>query len=149
MLALLLRIGERRFAIPAASVLEVVPKVALRPAPEAEAYLAGLFAYRGTVLPAADLCMRVEGRACRSLLSSRIVVVRRSGAGPARAFGILSENVTDVRDFSGSQVVTVDADFAPYVRGTILQDGQMIHVLEVDGILPERTVQIARVERSD
>ena len=138
MLALLLKLDDRIFAIPARSVLEVVPKVALRPAPEAAAWLAGLFAYRGSILPAVDLCMRVEGRPCRSLLSSRIVVVRRGPGGSGGSYGVLSENVTDVRDFAASELVHVEAEMASYVKGTILSEGKMIHVLDVNCILPER-----------
>lgn len=138
MLALLLKTGDRIFAIPARSVLEVVPRVALRPAPESPPWLAGLLAYRGSILPAVDLCIRVEGRPTAGLLSSRIVVVKRASGDPRHAYGILSENVTEVRQLADAEVVRVEAEIAEYVAGTIMSDGQIIHLLDLDSVLPRR-----------
>ena len=56
-----LRVGEERYALPSASVVEVVPSVALRPVPGTPPEVAGLLAYRGRVVPVVDL-PRLFGR---------------------------------------------------------------------------------------
>lgn len=76
-----LRVGEQRYALPSAQVVEVVPAVALRPVPGTPASVAGLLAYRGQVVPVVDL-PRLFGRgAAPERLSTRIAVCDLEGAG--------------------------------------------------------------------
>lgn len=53
-LLLIARIGDRRFALPAAAIVRVVPMAALTPWPEAPPGIAGVLAFQGAVLPVVD-----------------------------------------------------------------------------------------------
>jgi chemotaxis-related protein WspB len=138
MLALFFEIGDDVYAIPARFVVEVVPKVGLREVARAPSWLAGMFAYRGGVLPVVDLCRRVFDRSCRDRLSSRIVVVERSGDGDsaARRYGMLVESVTEVRPLPEGAAASLALPEAPYVKATVLDGGQLIQLLDVDRVLP-------------
>lgn len=136
MLALLLKVGEKICAVPARSVVEVVGKVELRTTPEAPPWLPGLFAYRGSILPVVDLCMRIDHRPCPSLLSSRIVVIQRSAGRSDDWYGLLSESVTDVRELSDDGKESSNVELASYVSRALLQDGQLIHVLNLEQVAP-------------
>ena len=106
---LLLHVGDERYALPSASVVEVVPSVPLRAVPRVHDGIAGLLAYRGHVVPVVDLC-RLFGRGpCPQRLSSRIAVCDRGGAlrpigesvasdreQARRLLGVLAERVTHV-----------------------------------------------------
>ena len=136
MLALFFELGDEVYAIPARSVVEVVPKVGLRQLPRAPAWLAGVFAYRGGVLPVVDLCRRVFDADCRDRLSSRIVVVDRSDAQSGGRYGILVESVTEVRPLTAASTAAVVVAEAPYVKATVLDGGKLIQLLDVDSVLP-------------
>ena len=138
MLALFFSIGQEQYAIPARSVVEVVPKVALRALPRAPAWFAGVLAYRGSVIQVVDLSARLLGVACASRLSSRIVVVERSAGAAHGRYAILTERVSEVRTLSASAGVAVRVDEAPYVSATMLEDGQLIQLLDLDAVLPEQ-----------
>ena len=58
-----------------ARVVELVPRVELRPVPHAPAFLAGLLGYRGKVVPVIDLGVLLELAPCRGSLSTRIILV--------------------------------------------------------------------------
>jgi chemotaxis-related protein WspB len=134
MLALFFELGDDVYAIPARFGVEVVPKVELRAVPRAPAWLAGMFAYRGGVLPVVDLCSRVFDAPCRNRLSSRIVVVDHGESGGR--YGILVESVTAVRPLTAAGTTAVQVPDAPYVKATVLDGGRLIQLLDVDGVLP-------------
>ena len=75
MLLLMFRVAENEYAVAAECVVEVVPRIDLRAFPHATEALAGLFRYRGKVVPVVDLGLLMGGTACRSRLSTRIIVV--------------------------------------------------------------------------
>ena len=54
-------VGDRRFALDCAEILEVLPVVSHRPAGTGPAWLLGLFNLRGTLVPLVDLCRIVDG----------------------------------------------------------------------------------------
>jgi chemotaxis-related protein WspB len=134
MLSLLFSLGDSVYAIPARSVVEVVPHVALRPLPGAPPWVIGLLAYRGRALPVVDLARKLFGVACESSrLSSRIVVVE---AADGRRCGILTERVSDVRHISLEDGTPAELDRERHVAATVLERGQMIQLLDVSAILP-------------
>jgi chemotaxis-related protein WspB len=75
MLLLSFTAGPNRYAVDVARVVEVVPKVELRPLPHAPACLAGLLGYRGKVVPVIDLGLLLGTLPCRDRLSTRIILV--------------------------------------------------------------------------
>jgi chemotaxis-related protein WspB len=136
MLALILSVGGELYALPAKSVIEVVPRVRLRGMPRAPDWLAGVFAYRGHVVPVIDLCRRIEDRPCPSRVNSRIVVVEAPIPPTARC-GLLAERVTEVRRLPAPAADTPQND-AGLVRATVLEGGTLIHLLNLRAVLPDR-----------
>lgn len=96
MLLVPFQIGGEHYALPAADILAVAQVPRMRPLPHAQAWVAGVFRYRDTVLPAVDLGLLIAGQPCRNLLSTRLLLVgdaeNREGAAPA--LGLLAERVT-------------------------------------------------------
>ncbi|UQN13448.1 chemotaxis protein CheW [Methylococcus capsulatus] len=104
MLLVPFQIGGEHYALPAADVFTVTQVPRLRPLPQAPAWVAGVFRYRGAVLPAVDLTLLIAGRPSRRLLSTRLLLVghaRGREVGPA--LGLLAERVT------GTETVDRDA----------------------------------------
>src|SRR3954451_8554304 len=64
MLLLTFRVSDDLYAVAAERVVEVVPRVELRPIPHAPACLAGLFNYRGKAVPVIDLGILLGSTPC-------------------------------------------------------------------------------------
>lgn len=139
MLALLFSIGPESYAIPARAVVEVVPRVQLRPVPRAPTWLAGVFAYRGEVIPVVDLCRRLLDQSCPSRVSSRIVVVQLQGAREQPRCGMLAERVTAVRQLPNPAPNTRMLE-TPFVAGTLLENGNLIQILDLEAAMPRDSV---------
>jgi chemotaxis-related protein WspB len=75
MLVLLVSIGPTRLALDALRIVQVVPRVPLRPLPGVGPALAGLLDRGGIVMPVVDLSVRLGGPPTPSEhLSTRIIV---------------------------------------------------------------------------
>lgn len=94
MLCLFVRAGSERLAVPAAAVVEVVPAVRLHPPADGPPWVAGVFRFRGAVTPVIDLPRVTTGIPCPLRLSTRVVIL---GAAGGRPFGLLAEQVTDLK----------------------------------------------------
>lgn len=146
MLALFFELGTERYAIPARSVVEVVPKVSLRRIARAPVWLSGMLAYRGVVVPVVDLSRRLLDVDCGNRLSSRIVIVERAAGEVGSRFGIAVERVTEVRPLITSDASGVQMTETPYIRGTVLDAGKLVQLLDIDAVLPKELIQHRTLE---
>lgn len=90
MLCLYAHAGPERLAIPAGAVVEVVPAVRLHSA----AGVAGVFRYRGAVVPVLDVYRLITGEPCPEALHARIVVVDNP------RLGLLVERVSELKELA-------------------------------------------------
>lgn len=140
MLYLLLRMGSGRYALEARRIVEVVPMVEFRPLPHAAPHVAGVFDYRGAMVPVIDLCRLATPETCRALLTTRIVLVDYPGQdGTSHVLGLLAEQVTETvklkdGDFQSSGIEVPDA---PYLGELARIDGEMVQHLAVERLLPD------------
>lgn len=139
MLYLLLRMGTERYALDARRIVEVVPMVNLKPLPHAEPYIAGLFDYRGTLVPVIDLCRLTTAHHCGEYLTTRIVLVEYPGSeGRSHILGLLAEQVTETlkikdNEFQPSGIHTTEA---PYLGDLVKVGNAMVQQLNIEQILP-------------
>src|SRR5262245_60721064 len=106
MLLLVFRVAGQTYAVEAPRVVEVVPRVHLRPLPHAPEGLAGLLRYRGRMVPVVDLGIVLGHVTCPALLSTRIILV--DDHLPPRneaALGLLGEQVINVRRVADNHVI--------------------------------------------
>lgn len=139
MLMLIFYVGNDRYALDTSNVVEVIPMVVLRDIPHSPEYVAGLFNYRGTIVPAIDLCRLIKGTPSRSALSTRIIVVNYYHDRTVSLLGLMAERISDT--LRHTDVELINAGFqpedAPYL-GEMLVDRQgMIQRIEVERLLPE------------
>jgi chemotaxis-related protein WspB len=137
-LALAFHIGDERFALGCADVIEVVPRVQLRDIPHAPPFIAGMLRYRGAVVPVIDLCMLTRRGQCPERLSSRIILIRYRGrAGGERHLGLLAERVTDtvVLDTDTAVPPGIELPDAPYLGEMYVDHGQLVQLLRVERLL--------------
>jgi chemotaxis-related protein WspB len=142
MLLLVFRIADEAYAVEAGHVVEVVPRVELRTLPHAPKALAGLFRYRGRVVPVIDLGVLLRDEPCATRLSTRIILVddRGSVEGDARAqIGLIAEHVSDVRRVGDDRVVPPSTCLGrdPYLGPIVSADEGLIPLIAVDRIMAE------------
>jgi chemotaxis-related protein WspB len=90
-LLLVLTVAGQRHAIRATRVVEVLPALTLQPVALPPPGVAGLFDYRGTLVPVVDLGVVLAGRPCQHRLGSRVAVVNLGEPPRRRLVGLLAE----------------------------------------------------------
>ncbi|MGE8187585.1 chemotaxis protein CheW [Pseudomonas sp. NPDC086278] len=140
-LFLVFRIGAERYALQAVEVAEVLPRLPLKPIARAPHWVAGVFAYRGAVVPVIDLSALTFGQPAQARTSTRLVLVnyRPDDATPAQWLGLILEQATDTlrcnpADF---QPYGLDNRQAPYL-GPVREDAQgLLQWVRVADLLDE------------
>ena len=123
MLFLLFQVGPDRFALEASRIVEVVPLVHLRRIPHAPRGVAGLFRYRGQVVPAVDLTELLLNRPAAERLSTRIIIVTHpDDHGNPRLLGLVAEQVTDLLRKEASEFPDKAAKPGPVSRPSVIAD---------------------------
>jgi len=129
MLALTFQVGPERLALDVGRIHEVVPRVRLAPAAGGPAWVAGVFVYRGRVVPVLDLYKFTGAGECPLHLSSRIILVP-DPAGGGDLVGLLATHVADVREVVATPAV--GAGPIPGL-GRVVADGSgVLRILDAD-----------------
>lgn len=144
MLMLLLNIGNERYAIESRQVIEVIPLVVLKSLPHQPEHIAGVFNYRGRIVPVIDLCQLMRGKPSSEYLSTRIVLVNYWGSNNTELqapyiLGLMTEQVVETLHQSESEFVdpNIQIDTAPYLGKMIVDDRGMIQCLRIEYLLSE------------
>jgi chemotaxis-related protein WspB len=150
MLVLTCQVGSDRLALDVRRVREVVPRVKFERVAGSPPWLAGLFVYRGNVVPVLDLHRLLGAGECPQHLSSRIILVPLglcSIAPPTpgapsddeHLVGLLAAQVADVRevDPAGATLPSFHAPGQADLGLTLVDDGGILHLLDLDALLPQ------------
>jgi chemotaxis-related protein WspB len=142
MLFVLFHLGQERYALEAARVVEVVPLLALKRFPQSPRGVAGVFIYRGRPVPALDLCELTVGRPARENFSTRIILINHGKTpGEQQLVGLIAERVTETLRREESEFLDPGVKLAtsPFL-GPVLMDGKGVvqvvnpEKLMVDGL---------------
>jgi chemotaxis-related protein WspB len=138
MLLLTFRIREALYALNAAGVVEVIPRVVPRAVPHAPDYLAGVFNYRGIIVPAVDLGVLLEAGPCRARLSTRIILAGAPDS-PERLVGLIAESVNDVAPLAPDAALfpPIHRAEAPYLGAVVQLGDDLVQLIVIDKLLPE------------
>ena len=141
MLLLTFQADGRCFGLDARSVKEIVPMVRTRRLPGAPECVAGVFEYRGGLVPVVDITSMISGRPTEALLSSRIILVHFDveDAGELRFLGILAERVTgtEERDEKDFAPTGVDVPEVPYLDGISAGGKKMVQLVSLNDLLTD------------
>ena len=139
-LLLLFSAGGPLYAMESKDVVEVIPRVSLRPAVNLPSYVSGLFNYRGVVVPVIDLCFLIQNRQSGQNLSSRIIMVTSSDTTDKEHYiGLLSEGVTDTisRPLNAFHDTGLNSGSKPYLGGMTLDERGMVQILHLKVLLEQ------------
>jgi chemotaxis-related protein WspB len=139
MLLLQFQAGNDRYGLEVSRVIEVIPMVAFRPLPHAEESVAGLFNYRGTMVPVIDVTVLLASTPSRPLMSTRIILVDYTGRdGEPHVLGLLAERVTETVSCTEGELkpIGIDVPEAPYLGEILIYPGGMLQRLKIENLLP-------------
>ncbi len=121
--------GQERLAFVLGSIERFVPVPALTPAPGMASWIPGLLHLRGATMPVIDVAARLR-RAAREIELSDLIAI--ASVGGARV-GLLVEAVHGTLhvDASAVQPPAENVPQAPYVRGSIVAQGRVVHLFDV------------------
>jgi chemotaxis signal transduction protein len=127
----LLRLGERRFAVAANKIAELVSPSRVFRFPHRTPKIEGVILRRGRIVPVCDVAEKLIGK---RLTERRfyLIVVRR--------YGLLAEWVAlpvtgECELITSEMSATSDSD-APHVAGWLSHAGDVIEVLNIDTLTP-------------
>lgn len=141
MLMLLFYVGPDRYALGCSQVVEVIPLVELRKLYHAPEYMAGLFNYRGRIVPVLDLCHLIQGSSSRPCLSTRIILVKyQQNNQNEQLMGLMAERVTDTVNVPASQLKEkgIHLENAAYLGKIIMDEKGTIQELRLDALLSQQ-----------
>ncbi len=130
----LLRLGDRRFAVASNHIAELVPPSRVFRFPHNTANVEGVILRRGRIVPICDVAETLIGQ---SLLTRRfyLIVVRNYG-GKSEWVGL---PVTGECELISAEFSPAGESDAAHVRGWISHDGDVIEVLNIDALTPGPT----------
>jgi len=140
MLFVLFVANEETYAVEAKLVIKVIPAVRLRHIPGSPDYVAGLFRYKGEVVPVLDLSRLLGEPGSTECLGTRILLVRYRGhAQSERILGLMAEKVIqtvrrDEADFDQTGVVST---IAPFLGKIACDPERMIQRIMIDRLFPQ------------
>ncbi|WJN59956.1 chemotaxis protein CheW [Pseudomonas sp. SO81] len=152
-LFLLFAVGAERYALDVREVAEVLPLRRLRPVPATPAWVAGLLAHRGTLLPVLDISQLLGGQPATQRTSTRLVLVHYQprDSTERHLLGLILERAAETLRCAPEEfrAYGLDTPDAPYL-GPVYQDARgLVQWLRVADLLnaearallfpPERT----------
>ncbi len=140
MLLLLFEVGGNRFGIQASEIVEVIPLVSLKKVPHTPACVAGVFSYRGQVVPVIDVNALLGETPARHLLSTRIILVQQpDGGSESRLLGLLAERATETLSCRKEefQPPGIKVEGAHYLGEILPHPGGLVQRVTVANILSD------------
>ncbi|MGA9381777.1 MAG: chemotaxis protein CheW [Phormidium sp.] len=140
MLILIFHIGSSLYAIDSYHVIEVIPRVTYREVAYVPKYVAGLFNYRGAIVPVIDLCQLLRGTPSKPYLSTRVIMVSYPGKDNRLQYiGLMAERVIKTMNKPEIEFVNsgIQADQAAYLGGMMMDEKGMIQRIDIDRLFAE------------
>ena len=140
MLMLLFYVSKDLYALESSRVVEVIPRVALRKVHHVPEYVAGLFNYRGKIVPVIDLCHLIRSTSSRLCLSTRIIMVSYPNQHDRQQYlGLIAEKITET--LNKPETAFVDSGIrvkeAPYLGGMLMDEKGIIQRIHLEQLFAD------------
>jgi len=138
MLFLLFHVENNVYALETSHVVEVIPIVILRKVYLAPDYMAGLFNYRGVIIPVIDFSYLLKGTPSRFYLSTRIIILNYPNKdNTARYLGLIAEQVTETLNKPDSELVDlgINVPDASYLSQMMIDEKGLIQCIKLEQLL--------------
>jgi chemotaxis signal transduction protein len=127
----LLRLGERRFAVSANQIAELVAPSRVFRFPHRTPKLEGVILRRGRIVPVCDVSEMLLGK---RLTSRRFYLIALRNYGKQKEW--VAMPVTGECELINAEMIAAVESDAPHVAGWLSHDGDVIEVLNLDALTP-------------
>jgi chemotaxis signal transduction protein len=127
----LLRLGERRFAVAADGIAELVAPSRVFRFPHRTAKVEGVILRRGRIVPVCDVAEELIGK---RLAARRFYLIALRHYGQKTAWVALP--VTGECELISAELAASGESDEPHVAGWLSHDGDVIEVLNLDALTP-------------
>jgi chemotaxis signal transduction protein len=129
----LLRLGDRRFAILANQIAELVAPSRVFKFPHRTPKVEGVILRRGRIVPVCEVAEKLLGK---TITSRRFyLIVNRRYVAHAEWLAL---PVTGECELISAEITAASAADAPHIAGWISHDGEVIEVLELNALTSEQ-----------
>ncbi len=125
-----LRIGNRRLALPSRHIVELAPPVRLHEFPHASKFVAGVIVRRGRIVPVYEVSALLTGR--ESSLH-RFYLVANVAVGTEHEASAIP--VTGECELASGDLLPREESDPEYFTGKLLVDGEAIDVLNLESLV--------------
>ncbi|MGB7750037.1 MAG: chemotaxis protein CheW [Candidatus Acidiferrales bacterium] len=126
----LLHVGNRRFALPAESVMELAPPVRLHNFPHTSRLIAGVIVRRGRIVPVYDVSPILCGR--ESSVHRFYLIAERTFGNASEASAI---PVNGECELATSEMQPPQENAPPYFAGVLATENENIDVLDLQELV--------------
>jgi chemotaxis signal transduction protein len=126
----LLHVGNRRFALPAETVMELAPPVRLHNFPHTSKLIAGVIVRRGRIVPVYDVAPVLCGR--ESSVHRFYLIAERTFGNASEASAI---PVNGECELATSEMQPPQENAPPYFAGTLAIENENIDVLDLQKLV--------------
>jgi chemotaxis signal transduction protein len=127
----LLRLGDRRFAMVSSHIAELVAPSRVFRFPHRTENVEGVILRRGRIVPVCDVAEKLIGK---NLLTRRFYLIAVRNYGEKSEWVALP--VTGECELISAEMSHAGESDAPHVSGWISHDGDVIEVLNIDALTP-------------
>jgi len=127
----LLRLGERRFALPASQVAELVAPSRIFRFPHKTAALEGVILRRGRMIAICDIAEQLTGK-CLDTRRFYVLATRRYG----QQLDWIAIPVSGECELINVEIMDASANDSPRVEGWLSYGGEVIEVLRLSALTP-------------
>jgi chemotaxis signal transduction protein len=127
----LLRLGERRFAVSAGQIAELVAPSQVFRFPHRTPKMEGVILRRGRIVPVCDVSEMLLGK---RLTSRRFYLIAVRNYGTQKEW--VAMPVTGECELINAEMMAAVESDAPHVAGWLSHDGDVIEVLNLDTLTP-------------
>jgi chemotaxis signal transduction protein len=136
----LLRLGERRFAVAANQIAELVAPSRVFRFPHRTPKLEGVILRRGRIVPVCDISEMLLGK---KLTSRRFYLIAVRNYGTQKEW--VAVPVTGECELINAEMTATTESDAPHVAGWLSHDGDVIEVLNLNALTPGADRSLAEV----
>lgn len=129
----LLRLGERKFAIAADDVSELLQPGRIHRFPHQTPHVEGVLLRRGRIVPVCDIAPALVG----DPIPRRFYLVAARFYASAKEWVALP--VSGECELITAEMTVASGEHPPHVAGWLSHEGEMIEVLNLDGLVPGPT----------
>ncbi len=150
--AVVFSVGDERYAMPVADLVEVLPLLTLKHVPQTPLWVAGLMNYRGNPVLVVDINSMLTGKPCQMLVSTRILLTTlRRKDGADKLMGLMAEGVTGTvkilpETLRATEIWNCNA---PYLGMLAMHEGEILQIINAHKLLTGESLALLELEGTE